>query len=81
MTACDAVVTVSNTTAHLAGALGRPTFVMVPHGNARIWYWFHAREQSPWYPRARVRRQRAGETWAQVVASVATEVAAVIPTR
>ena len=45
MSACDAVVTVSNTTAHLAGALGRPTFVMVPHGYARIWYWFHDRSR------------------------------------
>ena len=47
MYACDAVVTVSNTTAHLAGALGRPTWVMVPHGHARIWYWFRDQDESP----------------------------------
>ncbi|HEX9278648.1 MAG TPA: tetratricopeptide repeat-containing glycosyltransferase family protein, partial [Casimicrobiaceae bacterium] len=81
MTACDAIVTVSNTTAHLAGALSRPTWVMVPHGNARIWYWFHDHDVSPWYPRARVRRQRGGEPWAQVVASVAMDVAAFIAKR
>ena len=74
MSACDAVVTVSNTTAHLAGALGRPTFVMVPHGYARIWYWFHDRNQSPWYPRVAVRRQQSGQPWADVVATVAREV-------
>ena len=34
--ACDAVVTVSNTTAHLAGALGRPTFVLVPFGERAL---------------------------------------------
>jgi hypothetical protein len=78
MTACDAVVTVSNTTAHLAGALGRPTWVMVPHGHARIWYWFHDRDVSPWYPRTRVHRQRSGEPWAEVVASVATDVSALV---
>jgi tetratricopeptide (TPR) repeat protein len=78
MTACDVIVTVSNTTAHLAGALGRPTFVMVPHGYARIWYWFHHRSQSPWYPRVAVRRQQSGQRWADVVAAVAEEVSALI---
>jgi tetratricopeptide (TPR) repeat protein len=76
MSACDAVVTVSNTTAHLAGALGRPTWVMVPHGFARIWYWFHDRSRSPWYPHVEVRRQQGGQPWADVVASVAREVSA-----
>jgi tetratricopeptide (TPR) repeat protein/ADP-heptose:LPS heptosyltransferase len=78
MAACDAVITVSNTTAHLAGALGRPTFVMVPHGYARIWYWFHDRNQSPWYPRVAVRRQQSGQPWADVVAAVAREVSALL---
>ena len=78
MTACDAVVTVSNTTAHLAGALGRPNWVMVPHGHARIWYWFHDKDASPWYARTRVRRQRSAQPWAEVVASVAEDVAAFI---
>jgi tetratricopeptide (TPR) repeat protein/ADP-heptose:LPS heptosyltransferase len=78
MSACDAVVTVSNTTAHLAGGLGRPTFVMVPHGYARIWYWFHDRSKSPWYPRVEVRRQQSGQPWANVVAAVAREVSALV---
>ena len=78
MSACDAVVTVSNTTAHLAGALGRPTLVMVPHGHARIWYWFHDRNQSPWYPRVAVRRQQSGQPWADVVAAVVREVSALV---
>lgn len=73
ISACDAVVTVSNTTAHLAGALGRPTFVMVPHGHARIWYWFRDRDWSPWYPRVRVRRQQRGQRWLDLVAAVAAD--------
>src|SRR5262249_60829923 len=47
MTACDAVVTVSNTTAHLAGALGRPTFARVPHAAARICQWLYNRSHVP----------------------------------
>ena len=74
MCACDAVVTVSNTTAHLAGALGRPTWVMVPHGHARIWYWFKDCDESPWYPRVQVRRQQRGQAWAELIASVAEDV-------
>jgi tetratricopeptide (TPR) repeat protein len=75
MGACDAVVTVSNTTAHLAGALGRPTWVMVPHGHARIWYWFRDRDESPWYPRVRVRRQQRGQLWPGLIAAVTAELA------
>ncbi|MCC7346468.1 MAG: tetratricopeptide repeat protein [Variibacter sp.] len=78
MCACDAVVTVSNTTAHLAGALGRPTWVLVPHGQARIWYWFRDRERSPWYPRVRVRRQRTGQPWTMLTAAAAAEVRAML---
>jgi tetratricopeptide (TPR) repeat protein len=74
MSACDVIVTVSNTTAHLAGSLGRPTFVMVPHGYARIWYWFYDRNQSPWYPHVAVWRQQNGQPWADVVAAVTREV-------
>ncbi|HZS63926.1 MAG TPA: tetratricopeptide repeat protein [Xanthobacteraceae bacterium] len=72
--ACDLVVTVSNTTAHLAGALGKATVVFVPFGTARIWYWFHEGDDSPWYPRVRVKRQRQGQTWDELIASAATEI-------
>ena len=62
ISACDLAVTVDNTTVHLAGALGKPTWVLVPHGPARIWYWFTEREEdSPWYPRVHVRRQRPAQ--------------------
>jgi hypothetical protein len=72
--ACDAVVTVSNTTAHLAGALGKPVWVLVPHGRAHLWYWFDDGDDSPWYPRVQVRRQKLGQTWAQLIASIVGEV-------
>jgi tetratricopeptide (TPR) repeat protein len=73
--ACDLVVTVSNATAHLAGALGKPAWVLVPHGNARLWYWFKEGESSPWYPDVRLRRQSLGQPWAELISAVADEVA------
>ena len=66
--ACDAVVTISNTTAHLAGAVGTPTLVLVPAGPARLWYWFAGKAQSPWYPRVEVCHQLVGQGWAELIA-------------
>jgi hypothetical protein len=74
ISACDAVVSVSNTTAHLAGALGTPTWTLVPHGHSRIWYWFKEGERSPWYPRVHVRRQANAQPWRDLAASAADDV-------
>jgi tetratricopeptide (TPR) repeat protein len=73
--ACDLVVSVSNTTAHLAGALGTPTWTLVPHGHARIWYWFQEGDMSPWYPRVRVRRQSNDQPWRDLVDTCVDEIA------
>jgi hypothetical protein len=67
-------LTVSNTTAHLAGALGTPTWVMVPFGRGVFWYWFWDRPASPWYARVQVRRQESGQSWADLIAAVAAEI-------
>ena len=76
MTACDLVVTVSNTTAHLAGALGRPTMLFVPQSGGRLWYWFSDRTDSPWYPRMQVMRQKVGQSWKDLVSGATAEIAA-----
>ncbi len=68
--ACDVVVTVSNTTAHLAGALGKPVFLMLPFSRGRLWYWHDGRDDSPWYPRTRLFRQASPGDWAGVAARV-----------
>jgi len=73
--ACDAVVTVSNTTAHLAGALGRPTWVLVPFGFAGIWYWFKEKKQSPWYANVYVQYQAMDQSWDRLMSSASTEIA------
>ncbi len=73
ITACDRVVSVSNTTAHLASALGIPTAVVVPFGNGQLWYWGNDGTRTPWYPSARIFRQREAGQWDDVLASVAQE--------
>jgi tetratricopeptide (TPR) repeat protein len=71
--ACNIVMTVSNTTAHLAGALGKRVVVMLPFAQGRFWYWHDSREDSPWYPSARLFRQPAIGDWASVVDRVTRE--------
>lgn len=65
--ACDFVVTCSNSTAHLAGALGKETYLLVPFGRGRHWYWSHIGEnsQSLWYPSIRVIPQTVAGDWTQ----------------
>lgn len=74
ISACDIVVSVSNTTAHLAGALGIPTVVMLPEAAGRLWYWHHGMSSSPWYPSCNLVRQRAPGEWASVIDSVCSRI-------
>ena len=71
ISACDLVITVSNTTAHLAGALGVPAWVLLPSGLGHTWYWFTEREDSPWYSSVRLFRQPAPNDWRPVIKQVA----------
>jgi ADP-heptose:LPS heptosyltransferase len=64
----DVVVSVDTSIVHLAGALARPVLVMLPF--SCDWRWFHARDDSPWYPTARLYRQPRRADWAAVVATV-----------
>lgn len=61
--ACDLVITTSNVTAHLAGQLGRPVWVLLPRGQARIWYWMEAGDRTPWYPTAHLFSQEQEGEW------------------
>ena len=57
--AMDLVITISNTTAHVAGALAVPTWVMLPRqGLGPLWFWFLERTNSPWYQSVRLFRQQ-----------------------
>ncbi len=70
---CDLVITVDTAAAHLAGAMGRPVWVLVPF--APDWRWTLQGETTPWYPTARLFRQTALEDWDGVIARVGAELA------
>ncbi|WP_354230740.1 tetratricopeptide repeat protein [Bradyrhizobium sp. F1.4.3] len=59
--ALDLVIAVDTSVAHLAGALGRPVWMLTPY--ALDWRWLRDREDSPWYPTMRLFRQRGPREW------------------
>jgi hypothetical protein len=61
--ACDFVVTISNVTAHIAGALGKKVFLMVPYSKGRLWYWHDSLKQSLWYPSVQIFTQTETGDW------------------
>jgi len=77
--ACDLVITASNVTAHVAGALGRPVWLMAPLARGRFWYWFSGRRDSPWYPSLTVFAQRAPGDWYGTLEEIAAAFSAYVP--
>lgn len=62
----DLIVTVDTSMGHLAGALGRPVWILIP--KAADWRWLLDREDSPWYPSARLFRQPKPGDWDEPLA-------------
>ncbi|UFS72415.1 tetratricopeptide repeat protein [Geomonas sp. RF6] len=65
----DLVISVDTSVAHLAGALGKPVFLMLP--KACDWRWLRDRDDSPWYPTMRLFRQKEQGEWREVVREIA----------
>lgn len=61
--ACDVVITTSNSTAHLAGALGKTTLLLLPSGKGQLWYWAEINGTIPWYPSIQAFRQHETGNW------------------
>lgn len=68
MEALDLIICVDTSVAHLAGALGRPVWILLPH--APDWRWMIDREDSPWYPTARLFRESRQGDWPAVISRV-----------
>jgi Flp pilus assembly protein TadD len=73
--ALDLVIAVDTSVAHLAGALGRPVWLLTPY--ALDWRWLRDREDSPWYPTMRLFRQHEPQAWDGVLARASAELARV----
>jgi ADP-heptose:LPS heptosyltransferase len=67
----DLLIVVDTSVAHLSGALGRPTWLLLPIGPD--WRWMEGREDTPWYPTMRLFRQTRWRDWTDVVERVADE--------
>jgi hypothetical protein len=66
MDSLDLVITIDTSTAHLAGALGRPTWLLLKY--TPDWRWMLDRDDSPWYPTVRLFRQTRPGRWDDVIA-------------
>jgi ADP-heptose:LPS heptosyltransferase len=67
----DLVISVDTAVAHLAGALGRPIWLLLPA--SAEWRWLIDRTDSPWYPTMRLFRQKTSGDWAGVMEDVTRE--------
>ncbi|MFB9127674.1 glycosyltransferase family 9 protein, partial [Paraburkholderia dipogonis] len=69
----DLLISVDSSPVHLAGALGRPTWVMLP--SVPDWRWLLERPDTPWYPHTRLFRQGTRGNWSEVITRIAAELA------
>lgn len=74
--AMDLIISVDSTLVHLAGALGKPVWTLLPY--SPDWRWMLNREDSPWYPTMRLFRQPKPGDWASVITRVKAELTALV---
>ena len=68
MAQCDLIITVDTSSAHIAGALGLPVWLMLPY--SPDYRWLLGRSDSPWYPTMRLYRQPSLGDWDAVIETV-----------
>jgi tetratricopeptide (TPR) repeat protein len=70
----DLVLTIDTAVAHLAGAMGKKTMILLPF--ASDWRWLRGRDDSPWYPTAKLFRQTRRHDWSDPIMRAIAEIAA-----
>jgi ADP-heptose:LPS heptosyltransferase len=75
----DLVISVDTSVVHLAGAMGKPVFLLDRYDHC--WRWLSGREDSPWYPSLRIFRQPRPGEWAPVIARVTAALARMVADR
>ena len=65
MSCLDLVISIDTAAAHLAGAIAKPLWLLLPHTSD--WRWLQNRQESPWYPTARLYRQPENGNWSTVL--------------
>jgi tetratricopeptide (TPR) repeat protein len=75
----DLVIAVDTSVAHLAGALAKPLWMLLSFGSD--WRWLLDRDDSPWYPTARIFRQDAVRSWGDVIARALAALAELVSSR
>ena len=60
---CDLIITCSNVNAHIAGALGKKTYLLLPLGKGRLLNWGHDNKKSIWYPSVKIFQQKISGDW------------------
>jgi ADP-heptose:LPS heptosyltransferase len=69
--ALDLVISIDNSTVHFSGAVGTPTWVLLP--DVPDWRWMLDRDDSPWYSEVRLFRQKMSGNWSDVISNVKSE--------
>jgi hypothetical protein len=73
--ACDFVITISNTSAHISGAIGKETYLMLSSGKGALWYWSNQLGQkSLWYPSIYIYEQSLPGQWVDVVKRIKLDI-------
>ena len=79
MSHLDLIISPDTAVAHLAGALGRPIWLLLPH--VAEWRWLMARDDSPWYPTMRLFRQHTRGDWTEAIGRMAADLKDVVGTK
>lgn len=71
MTKLDLIISMETASAHLAGAIGKPVWILIPY--ASEWRWLSQGTQAPWYPTATLYRQTEPNSWTDTIAHLAQD--------